>query len=288
MTQFPWATGSIGPDNPSSTRPRSRTGEGRAPTTPDLEKEVCAVVRHMAAAAPVLSPALWTAARFGRVEGVRRALAEKVDIEERGGQAQSSPLSTATFHGHQEVAQVLLEHGADASAKNNTGAAPLHHVALYGSLPMLLLLLDHGAEVEAKTNLGQTPLHFAALALHGHEAQVLLLLEHGAEVSSKSDDGGTPLHSAAFFGDTLMARVLLRKGADLQSKTDDGRTAEDIATARSHPQVAAMLKAETERREAVHRARCEAFAMGCQERRGAESWVQELDEGVMRMVLEQV
>jgi len=42
------------------------------------------------------------------------------------------------------------------------------------------------------------------------------------------------------------------------------------------------------RREAVRRVKCVAFAMGLQERLGAGSPVQELDAGVVRMVLEQV
>jgi len=41
------------------------------------------------------------------------------------------------------------------------------------------------------------------------------------------------------------------------------------------------------RRETVRRARCEAFAMGHQERLGAGSRVRWLDAGVVRMVLEQ-
>ena len=44
-----------------------------------------------------------------------------------------------------------------------------------------------------------------------------------------------------------------------------------------------MLKAEAQRR-----ARCEAFAMGQQERLGVGSWVQELEPGVVHMVLDHV
>jgi len=78
-------------------------------------------------------------------------------------------------------------------------------------------------------------------------------------------------------------RVLLKRGADIHSKSDDGRNPEDLASARSHLQIAAMLKVEAERR-----AKCEAFAMGLHERLGAGSRVQEIDEGVVRMVLAQV
>jgi len=242
----------------------------------------------MAGAAPVLFPALWTAARDGRAEEVRRLLAEEVDIEERGGPDQASPLIEAALQGHEEVVQVLLEHGADATSKNDRGSTPLHGVAhsYSGLLAILLLLLENGAEVSAKNNAGLTPLH--AAALYGHGAVVRILLEHGAEVSSTTNTGRTPLHFAALDGDETVARLLLHKGADLQSKTPDGRTAEDIATARSHPQIAAMIKAEAERREAVRRARREAFAMGHQERLGAGSRVRWLDAGVVRMVLEQV
>ena len=255
-------------------------GGGGAPTTPVLEKEARAAVRHMAGAAPVLDPALWTAAKDGRAGEVRRLLAEEVDIA-----FQTSPLLQALLHGEEEVVRVLLEHGADASAKDSAGATPMHHVRRAGVLPMLLLL-EKGAEVSAKRMDGSTPLHFAAAG--GHEAMVLILLEHGAEVSSKMDGGYTPLHAAAYRGHETVARVLLHMGADLQSKTHDGQTAEDIATTHSHPQVAAMLKAETERREAVRKAQCVAFAMGHQERVGAGSKVWWLDEGVVRMVLEQV
>ena len=258
-----------------------------APTTPVPEKEVRVAVRHMAGAAPVLFPALWTAARDGWAPEVSRLLAEEeVNIEERGGPNHSSPLIEAALRGCTASVRALLEHGADASAKDDTGWAPLHHSAQRGILSSLLLLLEKGAEVSAKTDDGSTPLHFAAD--RGHESVVLILLEHGAEVSSKLDAGFTPLHCAAAGGHDTVVRVLVYKGADLQSKSNDGRTAEDMATAYSHPLVAAMLNGEAMRREAARRARCEAFAMGHQERLGAGSWVRWLDAGVVRMVLEQV
>jgi ankyrin repeat protein len=260
---------------------------GRALTTPVLEKEVRAAVRHMAGAAPVLFPALWTAARDGRADEVRLLLAQEIDIEQRGGPRHTSPLHEAALQARELIVRVLLEHGADASTQDNTGETPLHRVAHVGLVAIMLLLLENGAEVSVKNPSGLTALHAAAFG--GHEALVFMLLEHGAEVTSKTDTQKlTPLHLAALEGHETVARVLLHKGADLQSKTNDGRSAEDIATQCSHPQVAAMLKAEAERREAARRARCEAFAMGHQERLGAGSRVRWLDAGVVRIVLEHV
>jgi len=65
---------------------------------------------------PVLCPALWAAARDGRTEEVRQLLAEKADVEERGGSAKFTPLHIAAFQGRDAVL-LLLDHGADISAK---------------------------------------------------------------------------------------------------------------------------------------------------------------------------
>ena len=72
-------------------------------------------------------------------------------------------------------------------------------------------------------------------------------------------------------------------GADEQTQTNDGRTPEDVATTEGHHQIAAMLKAE-----GVRRAQCVAFAMGHHARLGEGTWVEELDAGVVRMVLAEV
>ena len=206
----------------------------------------------MEEAAPVY-PALWVASRDGQTEKVRQLLAEEVDIEEKGGPHASAPLKEASGHGHVVVVLLLLEHGADVSVKNIRGASPLHYATLEGLAETMFLLLHHGADVSATDELGWTPLHHAAV--RGRVKVVQLLLEHGA---------------------------------DLQLRNSQGQTPEDMATFRSQLEVAAMIKAEEVRREELRMAQCVAFAMGHQERLGTRSWVQELDAGVVRMVLEQV
>ena len=115
---------------------------------------------------------------------------------------------------------------------------------------------------------------------------VTQLLEHGAEVSGPDVDGRTPLHHAAYHGHEDAVILLLSHGADLQSTTIAGRTAEDAANMRHNVQIAALIKEEAERREALRRTKCEAFAMGQLERLGAVSWVRGLDPGVVGMVLD--
>ena len=122
-----------------------------------------------------------------------------------------------------------------------------------------------------------------------------ILLEHGAELSDKDNVGATPLHMASRKGRGTMVRLLLQLGANEQIKTchpflemadgstriPAGSTPEDVATARSHLEVAGMLRAV-----AVRRSQCVAFAMGQLERLGAGSRVRWLDVGVVRLILE--
>ena len=189
-------------------------------------------------------------------------------------------MHAASQTGQHATVLLLLENGAEVSAKENAGWTSLHVAAGYGHASVVGLLLEHGSEMHSKINGGGTPLHSAAL--NGHDAVVSQLLKKGAVMSAK-EDGTTPLHLAASEGHTVVVRLLLDSGADVLSKTHTGSTAEDVATARSHLQTVAMLKAE-----AIRRAQCEAFAMGHDERLGAGSRVRWLDAGVVRMVLEQV
>src|SRR5262245_19032484 len=51
-------------------------------------------------------------------------------------------------------------------AKGNRGFTPLHVAAIYGDYDIAQWLLDHGADIHAEENAGWTPLHFAAHHRH--------------------------------------------------------------------------------------------------------------------------
>ncbi len=72
----------------------------------------------------------------------------------------------------------LLRFGADADAREDTGAAPLHYAAMNGSAGIASLLADAGADVNAKTEGGGSALAFAYL--HGHMDIADLLERRGA------------------------------------------------------------------------------------------------------------
>ena len=67
------------------------------------------------------------------MEKMRQLLVEGADIEERGGEGKTSALHVAAANDHTDVALLLIEHGADVSAKNDDGKTPLHIAAMLGS-----------------------------------------------------------------------------------------------------------------------------------------------------------
>ena len=251
------------------------------PTTPIPEVHV--TVRNMAAAVPVLNPALWVAALRGQTEAARQLLLAGANTEEQGGTArfQSTPLQVASRRGHVDLVELLLENRADATVNVGGGRTILHEAARRGRGAISLLLLQHGADVSARDNGGFTPLD--AVAMEGREEVAVLLLQYGADVSAQDLNGMTALHWAAHQGHVAMVRVLIAHRANVAAQDTMGLTAEDYATSQSHPHVVAMLRAE-----AVTRAKCVAFAMGHHERLGAGSLLRLLDLEVTRMVLEQV
>ena len=105
--------------------------------------------------------------------------------------------------------QVLIRHGADVTARDNTQSTPLHLASSKWCAEAVNLLIRHGADVDSRNGNQSTPLHLAAsshLALKG--TIVRLLLRHGANIDAKDDEGRTPLEIASSEGNSWIAKLL--------------------------------------------------------------------------------
>ena len=106
----------------------------------------------------------------------------------------STPLLHAAQFGHSDVAQLLLEHGADTDVRDVDGSTPLLHAAQFGHSDVAQLLLGYGADTEVRDKYGLKPLSYAEERMHQDIVQLLLF--HGANLGSKSDLGHTASLSA--------------------------------------------------------------------------------------------
>ncbi len=151
---------------------------------------------------------LLEASAAGRLEVVRKLVEQSPDQVNAWAADGFQPLGLACFFGHQEVAKLLLERGAEVNSpsRNPLKVQPLNSAAAAQNLEIARLLLDHGADPNARQGEDFTPLH--AAGQNGQVAMIRLLLERGANPRSASADGKTAYDLAVESGHTEAAQML--------------------------------------------------------------------------------
>ena len=134
-------------------------------------------------------------------------------------------LSLATDDGDLEMVEYLLTKGADPTLLNEDGSSALDHAVLFGFYEIAELLIECGADVNY-SNGERATLHIAAMYSTN---LTRLLVENGADVDVKTINGDTPLMLAIEHGKTDTAILLLQAGADMSIQNADGETAKDLA-----------------------------------------------------------
>jgi ankyrin repeat protein len=185
-------------------------------------------------------PPLLTCGSLGSVD-VAEALIEghaAVDVRDRDG---NTALHRAVAHGHDGLVRWLLAHGAEADARNRSGATPLMAARTADAVEMLCA---HGASVHAATADGTAALLTAAGA--GRTTVVRALLARGADPHAANRLGETALHHAALVpdmeGGTACLEALLDAQADVNEETNEGMTPLMVAARCAHvPSVILLL-----------------------------------------------
>lgn len=138
--------------------------------------------------------ALLDAAKKGNLARVQRLVTpENINCRDAQGR-NSTPLHLAAGYNNFEVAEFLLQSGADVNAQDKGGLIPLHNASSYGHLDIAALLIKHNTVVNATDKWGFAPLHEAAQK--GRTQLCALLLAHGADAFLKNQENQTPIELA--------------------------------------------------------------------------------------------
>lgn len=185
------------------------------------------------------------AARAGDVDRVGRLLDQHASIAARDD-SEATALVAAAYGNHLEVAQLLLEAGADPNAKDDTvQSAYLIATSEVGDDPRLLrLTLRHGADVRSLDSWRGTGLIRAAD--RGHDAIIAELLDTGVAIDHVNRIGYTALHEAVILGDggpghQRTVAALVGAGVDRTIEDPQGDTALAAARARSYAEIVDLL-----------------------------------------------
>jgi ankyrin repeat protein len=139
----------------------------------------------------------------------------------------SDPESTALMalaqKGDIDMAEYIIERGAEVNLCNSDNLRALGVAAAYNHLDMVQLLIEKGAETEFEyCNEGEyvTPLGFASFM--GYDDILLCLLKHGANPNFISKDDFFPLILATQEHKTNAIKILFQNGAkiDLHSNSN--------------------------------------------------------------------
>ncbi len=194
------------------------------------------------------STALMTAARKGQESAVQSLIANGAEVNfktpsrEAAATALQAAVAVSDFNeAHMRIVQYLLQKGADAKGKNESGPFPLLYAASNGRADVAALLIEKGAEVNDADGAGDFPL--LAAACHGHAGLVVFLVEKGANTNMAVSGGQTPLLCAVHGGHLDTVKALLEKGANVNAQAADGTTALGDATRAGNAAVASLLLA---------------------------------------------
>ncbi len=155
-----------------------------------------------------------------------------IDVED---EKRMTPIILATIGGHLEAVRLLLRAGAHSQPLPGFEHTGLRAAALFGQEDIAMLLLAHGADPNSQSAGGRTPLMASCLprqfvGLEQSKRILQLLLRAGAAVNDQNDLGETALFLAASRGHREQCEILLTAGADPNIRNKEGLRASEVAS----------------------------------------------------------
>ena len=118
-----------------------------------------------------------------------------LDIDFQDNYGDTALIEATRANWNSDIAQLLLERGANPNIKNNNGFTALILASKWGRvIDTVRVLLKKGADINAITNNGYTALMWASL--EGNVDTVKLLLNNGANPNIRNNDGNTAIQVA--------------------------------------------------------------------------------------------
>jgi len=147
----------------------------------------------------------------GDVNQVRTVLNMGADANARTESGDAVP-ALASGLGNTKIAKALSEKGARADLKSRGGRTALLVAAAVGNVDMAKVLLSEGSRVDEVDEDGNTALLLASC--YGRRDMVKALIAAESVLDQRNNRGNTPLHAASENGHTAVVRLLLSSGVD--------------------------------------------------------------------------
>jgi ankyrin repeat protein len=152
------------------------------------------------------------------VDLVELLIERGANLDASTSRQEATALSIAIYNDNTEIANRLIEAGADVE-KRFPDETAITFAAQYGRLPIIEKLLSVSAKVNARDKNGRTALMYAARgAGKKWKTTVSLLLDNGADVHAVDDGGANALIYAVWGRRTEIVRLLIKAGSAIDQR----------------------------------------------------------------------
>ncbi|OGB84479.1 hypothetical protein A3F66_00275 [candidate division TM6 bacterium RIFCSPHIGHO2_12_FULL_32_22] len=133
------------------------------------------------------SEAILRYTKAGDIDGVRRVLDDIINARDSEC---NTPLLVALMNKHFDIANLLIDRGADINASDKDGFSPLIYAVLSEEIPLTRKLIELGANVNQQLTTGENPLYLALQLDNINSTE--LLLRAGADPLLKTQYPAAP------------------------------------------------------------------------------------------------
>jgi len=134
---------------------------------------------------------LLTAVQDNNLEIVNQHIAYGSDLNLQDGTFSNTPLNFAGIYGLTEIANTLVDAGADLNLVNDDNFTPLCNAAAWGHTKVVTILLDAGADISAKcfeTQIGISVAVAIAISAPYSDYIKALYVDHGEKYNIPYDE----------------------------------------------------------------------------------------------------
>jgi len=161
-------------------------------------------------------PPLYYTCKAGLIKVTHSLLKSGVDVNTWMEGEYRCVLHMAVYEGHEAIAKLLIENGADVNAQGGKYGNALQISLLQGRKAITKLLIKNGADMNAQRGEYGNALQVALL--RSHKATAKLMIENGADVNAQGGQYGNALQIASYKGQEEIAKLLIENGADVNAQ----------------------------------------------------------------------
>ena len=145
------------------------------------------------------------------IKGVKDLIKANRGIVNIENDASETPLYMASYLGHLDIVELLVENGARINHKDTRGGwTALTLASSQGHNHIVEYLIIEGANLNERNNIGDTALILACASNDGNNYLKIigLLLDEGVDISIKDNEGHDAMYYAERNGDPFVIQIL--------------------------------------------------------------------------------